>query len=42
MYPYSTIVLFHKILVLNNPTKTHTLVSYLILVLKVLNRQVYS
>ena len=35
-------ILFHHFLGLHNHTKTHTLIFYLILVLKVLNGQVYS
>ena len=42
MYPVNTILLFRHILVLYNLAKTHTLIFYSILVLKVLNRQVYS
>ena len=42
LYLYNTIVFFHHFLVLRNETKTLTLMSYLILVFKVLNRQVYS
>ena len=37
LYPYRIIFLFYNILVLHNHTKTHILVFYLILVLKVLN-----
>ena len=40
--PFDTILLFHHILILHNHTKAHTLIFYLILVLKVLNKQVYS
>ena len=39
-YLYNTVFLFYHILVYHNHTKTHTLIFYLILVLKVLNRQV--
>ena len=42
LYPYNKILLFHHTFVLNNHTKTHALIFYLILILKVLNRMVYS
>ena len=38
MYPNNKILSFHHILVLLNQTKTHKLMFYLILRLKVLNR----
>ena len=42
LYPYNTILFFHHIFVLHYNTKTHTLIFYLIPVLKVLKRQAYS
>ena len=42
LYRYNTILVFHYIFILHYHTKTHALMLYLILVLKVLNRQIYS
>ena len=42
LYPYDTVLPFHYIWVSHNHTKTLTLQFYLILVLTVPNRQVYS
>ena len=42
LYPYNTILVFHYIFILHYHTKTHALMLYLILVLKVLNRLIYS
>ena len=42
LYPYNTILVFHYIFILHYHTKTHALMFYLILVLKVLNRQIHS
>ena len=41
LYPYDTILLSDYILVLHSHIKTHTLIFHLILVLNVLNREVY-
>ena len=42
LYPYNTILVFHHFLVLCSHTRNLTLLFYSVLVLKVLNRQVYS
>ena len=39
LYLYKVILLLHHILVLHDHTKTHILIFYLIMVVKVLNRQ---
>ena len=41
LYPYNTSLLFHHTLVLHNHSKSHTLIFYLILQLKVVNRQAF-